>query len=72
MIYLTELPSIILSLLDRRYRSVFRVPGAYARVHISMLSLVESLETIFKTSYTGEDFRSFQLYTIEKVVEGSS
>lgn len=50
-------------------RPIFRVPGAYARVHSSLLSLEESLESILKkVAQTQEkEFVSFSLYTIHKL-----
>jgi len=49
-------------------RSQFRVPGAYARVHNSMLQMEESLESILKkvAQSQNKEFISFALHTIRK------
>jgi hypothetical protein len=53
--------------LDFLPRKCFRVGGAYARVHNSLLELEESLEAIFKglTNRQTKDYASFTLYTIK-------
>jgi hypothetical protein len=55
-------------LFDFTPRPMFRVPGAYARVHSSLLSLEESLESILKimSETQQREFVSFALYTIKK------
>lgn len=49
-------------------RSIFRVSGAHARVHSTLLQLEESLEGIFSNlaSKAGKDYQHFKLYMIKK------
>ena len=51
---------------DFKPRAMFRVPGAYARVHTSMLQLVESLESVFE-SFGDKEYHSFVLFTVLKL-----
>lgn len=50
-------------------RSCFRVPGAYARVHSTLLQLAESLEAIFKAMLHNmdKDFQTFHLFRLERI-----
>lgn len=52
---------------DHKPRTIFRVPGAYARVHVSMQLMVESLERILSCNAVNEEYQSFAVYTIQKV-----
>jgi hypothetical protein len=52
---------------DHKPRTIFRVPGAHARVHASMQLMVASLERIFSTNAVNEEYQSFAVYTIQKV-----
>jgi hypothetical protein len=52
---------------DHKPRTIFRVPGAHARVHASMQLMVESLEHIFSSIAGNEEYQSFAVYTIQKV-----
>jgi hypothetical protein len=55
--------------LDFTPRAQFRVPGAYARVHGSLLQLEESLESIFThlTQYQSKGHESFSVCKIKKL-----
>lgn len=54
--------------LDFYPRSCFRVAGAYARVHTTLLQLEESLEEIFKKALQKSDkeYQEFSIYMIKK------
>jgi hypothetical protein len=55
--------------LDFSPRSCFRVSGAYARVHSTLLQLEESLEAIFNglLSSSRKDYENFKIYRIRKI-----
>lgn len=55
--------------LDFLPRPCFRVEGAHARVHTTLLQLSESLETIFQglVASTKKEYQSFTIYMIKKI-----
>ena len=55
--------------IDFSPRTQFRVPGAYARVHSTLLQMQESIESIFHTliKNRGTDIESFTLYKIQRL-----
>jgi hypothetical protein len=55
--------------LDFYPRSSFRVSGAYARVHSTLLQLEESLEAIFKglLSSSRKEYENFKIHSIKKI-----
>lgn len=55
--------------LDFQPRSCFRVTGAHARVHSTMLQLNESLEAIFRglLGASTQEYANFSIYMIKKV-----
>ena len=55
--------------LDFQPRSCFRVDGAHARVHTTLLQLSESLETIFHglSAANHKEYQSFTIYMIRKL-----
>ena len=55
--------------LDFQPRPCFRVDGAHARVHTTLLQLSESLETIFQglVTSTHKEYQSFTIYMIKKL-----
>lgn len=55
--------------LDFYPRSCFRVSGAYARVHSTLLQLEESLEAIFNglLSRSKKEYENFKIYRIKKI-----
>lgn len=55
--------------LDFLPRTCFRVEGAHARVHTTLLQLSESLETLFQgvVASTQKEYQSFTIYMIKKL-----